>query len=1180
MKKNYFKIIHELLNKENLTQEDILKAFNFYERKQLFLSFGINNEIIYKFIKRCNKEKIFLFTKEEFNIINASGINHTSLVMLFPKEIFQESVQKGNYIGLSLKGNSNLLEFEAEELKTLVQMTIDNINLANIDNMVNRPPSDFIFFKETFYSSIELIMEAFKSIRDDNFKEKILNEIINNLTKTKRYKYLEKDYLCQLVSLFDNDYVKEKWFKRLKENEIFKVISTFSDDNKKISYLFTIGKNNRNQILLSLKDQDLIRRLIKNPFISKIVIMQIEDEKEREEYFRKLFTMIGHKDKGLIVASFSSREKQLELLELLNTEIARYHLILASKVLTEEDIIKICNNFRSEQRIIDVLSMIHNVNEKNKLYLKLKNHKYIMDIARDLKDMDVFKELIDKLSESELKKLYTYIGVNEVNSLLLVLLKIKDRSFVMRKLEHINLVDFQIADFSPFVEMYAKFYKLNKSHLEIFVHEYGYGVFKYIKSQKIRETINQDDETFKKYIQLLKKSNFISDEHSFKNMLDILAQENYKTSANNIINIFSNLVHLLEEEIIDDQQLRSLIETIVQLSNVPAFLIFQNLNIEPCNSSKLITVILERLKEKDNRVILEYMHKLSGLAIDNHRNSKIKDYVGYKFEITKKQIDEKEFLNYYLYGCDIEKLKTELFNYFSFFDEEERLFINSNRFNDVIKFKQNPSSILINDSLKKDLHLFEIIIKKLYKFIGDKKEIRKLINYFIVSANKIEYDNSHDLEYIFSILQNIDSNQLREMVFDNQEKYQSLLNFISTNKLLGLLPLIRNSNELGIKIDEGLITNLINNYDAIYKAVINNSGEKAKIAEMLIKADYYNSESFRYENLLGREVFPYIISNPGPNSATMDKKNRLNKATELIKKTYERKYLTVPPQDETYNLSTGKSINVRLGDIHSLNNLVYGEMTGACMRIGGAGESLFDFCLLNESGFHLIFNDPITGNFISRVSGFRNGNTIFFNQLRSPEDEKYDEKDLVECLKEASKKIIEDSKGSPYPIDNVVISDGYSMAGQGDLVDLGVRNIKSGLKKFYSDVKSEAIVLATSATDAPFVPLKLATKVPKYEGLKPEISYFVSKNATMQINHLKTLKEFLNGTSIEKIDIIEEEILACYATDFWAIYINSKKEIKTIIVENDKNLSATVQALLSEMKAKLIEMGENYDKSR
>ena len=52
-------------------------------------------------------------------------------------------------------------------------------------------------------------------------------------------------------------------------------------------------------------------------------------------------------------------------------------------------------------------------------------------------------------------------------------------------------------------------------------------------------------------------------------------------------------------------------------------------------------------------------------------------------------------------------------------------------------------------------------------------------------------------------------------------------------------------------------------------------------------------------------------------------------------------------------------------------------------------------CGKNENGFHMSFNDPLTGDLVSRVSCFRNGNTLFLNQLRYSLSIKYDEKDLI-----------------------------------------------------------------------------------------------------------------------------------------------------------------------------------------
>ena len=42
-----------------------------------------------------------------------------------------------------------------------------------------------------------------------------------------------------------------------------------------------------------------------------------------------------------------------------------------------------------------------------------------------------------------------------------------------------------------------------------------------------------------------------------------------------------------------------------------------------------------------------------------------------------------------------------------------------------------------------------------------------------------------------------------------------------------------------------------------------------------------------------------------------------------------------------------KNISINCDNTSAIN-LTYGERTGACMRIGGAGRTLFDFCLENE----------------------------------------------------------------------------------------------------------------------------------------------------------------------------------------------------------------------------------------
>ena len=85
----------------------------------------------------------------------------------------------------------------------------------------------------------------------------------------------------------------------------------------------------------------------------------------------------------------------------------------------------------------------------------------------------------------------------------------------------------------------------------------------------------------------------------------------------------------------------------------------------------------------------------------------------------------------------------------------------------------------------------------------------------------------------------------------------------------------------------------------------------------------------------------------------------------------------------------------------------------------------------DENGFHVQFTDPDTGEFVSRVSGFRNGNSVFLNQLRFSKSAKYSNANVVEACKLIATDIISSTKDSSTPVENVFISGDYSMSNSG-----------------------------------------------------------------------------------------------------------------------------------------------------
>ena len=103
----------------------------------------------------------------------------------------------------------------------------------------------------------------------------------------------------------------------------------------------------------------------------------------------------------------------------------------------------------------------------------------------------------------------------------------------------------------------------------------------------------------------------------------------------------------------------------------------------------------------------------------------------------------------------------------------------------------------------------------------------------------------------------------------------------------------------------------------------------------------------------------------------------VNSAANLIVQMTGRDKSTVP-------FISGETENYRYSLYDSLDTsiLLSGINTNACFRIDGNDNDFLHYCALNKNGFVIKITD-LFGNFIGRASGFRNGNCVFINQLRT-----------------------------------------------------------------------------------------------------------------------------------------------------------------------------------------------------
>jgi hypothetical protein len=334
----------------------------------------------------------------------------------------------------------------------------------------------------------------------------------------------------------------------------------------------------------------------------------------------------------------------------------------------------------------------------------------------------------------------------------------------------------------------------------------------------------------------------------------------------------------------------------------------------------------------------------------------------------------------------------------------------------------------------------------------------------------------------------------------------------------------------------------------------------------------YSSISNAHKVILGLENFELVRRNDQPNSAYRGTtEQRLDYDADLMIKMVQMDEITIPSfvKNHSYDKEGKRPLQAIVGCKADPRNLTQGERTGACMRAYGHAHDLFTFVNSDARGFHVTFVDPEDGEYISRVSGFRNGNTVFLNQLRySCNHKKYSDEDVIEACVDIANELIERSKGSEMPIENVVCSPCYALLGHTTQL-LSEWDIGRGVYNGYKDVNQNAVVLATVGKKGVAVPLKLNPVQPVYQPCRlPVVEYKypeISDNIKVLIQRIDAIKVCIqecenNPYYYKSIDfdfeILENEYsYAILGQDFYVALDMNGNIIKNIAVENERSLA-------------------------
>ncbi len=966
-----------------------------------------------------------------------------------------------------------------------------------------------------------------------------------------------KDERENIVECFKDDKYREKYLNKFGMDFKIYAINSFKSEELKEKYIVSLPPNKRGTVIASFKNDETKKKYI-NGFTNEkaSIIRSFSSDEDKIEYLKRYKLVLSQEDRGEIIASFDSMDNIKEYIRFITREKGLVNFITYFDIKKDKEfVIKLTGLLKDQNNIMEVwYSLNYDYEDISVLLInRINNQKLLYEMLNNCDNNSEPAKLI--ISKLDTRSLCKYLKENAEMANFDAFIYCKDEGIVIEALQH-NQISVEYNDkMIPLFEMVARHYNVNLDHLITLAKLTNCSILESMENENIINALNLNEENFNKYLRIFDKKNYDVDMSTVNSIVTSLLHKRFSLEHPEEIELFINTLHNVDDNKMD--------EAISKIKQVYSIIDTSKYDID-------INTLINGVLSKDEKIILtyrdmtyEYLTIKRNIFVNENTNSTLRfctdlkyeknSLIKYQFNYAPESLIKKAFANkHYIRYCNLN-------------EEQKALIHNKELLHSLIAFKKHPESYPLTDEMKQNLKTFNELCAIFLTFSYG--------NYAPIDGVQVEYSAEPTRpEWLASLMGSIDVNKLRDLVFSDDELFEDLLSHLDKYDMVGWANRFSKiSEQADIGIDANLVGTIISNYSLIVQ--MRKSKERFPLISELNFADCLDSDADIYSILIGQEDYRLIRRNPQPNASPKGKKKRIDEAVKCIKKMHERRYITVPPIDEDVTLKNGKTINVMVGNTNDPINLTYGERTGACMRIGGAGRSLFDFCLTNENGFHMSFNDPLTGDLVSRVSCFRNGNTLFLNQLRYSLSIKYDEKDLIEACKILCKKIIEMTKDSKYPIENVVASNGYALRDK-RTVDTHCPNIKKGLPDFYSDVSEQAVIIETSNNGELSEIRTNPNAAVRYPIGRAKVKTYHIKKANAAIKHIEALDMFYDGKSIDSIDVPNRNVSVAYVGEDWYIALLENGETISYIQRNSLNREAASKEM--EEHIRLIESIKTY----
>lgn len=486
-----------------------------------------------------------------------------------------------------------------------------------------------------------------------------------------------------------------------------------------------------------------------------------------------------------------------------------------------------------------------------------------------------------------------------------------------------------------------------------------------------------------------------------------------------------------------------------------------------------------------------------------------------------------------------------------------------------------------------------------------KKELPFNDKYFKFNIDEILDELS--LEYFIKYIATLNLGHNKDSIIDD-EAYNNIYKLLVNDNIGWLLvfkniqPSITVNYELSkYGIDKENIEILIANMKYLVKLSKDLDYDLTDIKSLLSLSEIYDFTIPISFAILDSKIIEMLCKNT--NNTSKDKELIITKATELIAQMAKRNTSTVP-------YVNGKTIDYTysLYDSHDESVLISGIMTDSCFKVDSADNDFFQYCCLDKNGFVIKITDNYN-NFIGKASGFRNGNCIFINQLRTIADEsgncytgiyQNEASEIIETLKKACLdfvKISQENDEETDKIEYVFITHSYIMEHYNpnvddeityDIGDKPMDTESEDWKEFITNTKylSESIesnyfqtdyggydliCLAAFNEDTKEVKIKRKNVKAVYKRPRNKIinTNKIDEKLIHKINKIKGIKAYLNNQEFEAINIKTESIVI--TGDNWYIIYNDNNIIDSCLLEFDNDAKKEYEAIITVLQENKLE---------